>query len=98
MLAGFQRTKQTGHAGGRGAAREELVRAFLRKHLPSRFGVGTGQLVHPANLPDELELQLRHRPARRHAADVLPRRVAGDVPRVPAAVARARGVIDGGHR
>ncbi len=50
MLAEFGRTKGTGHGGGRGALREEALRLFLSKHLPTRFGVGTGQVVHPSNL------------------------------------------------
>jgi hypothetical protein len=35
---------------GRGALREEALRLFLSKHLPARFGVGSGQVVHPSNL------------------------------------------------
>jgi hypothetical protein len=30
------------HPGELGTAREEVIRAFLRKHLPKRFGVSTG--------------------------------------------------------
>lgn len=50
MTAEFERTVATGHRGARGALRETAVRDFLETHLPTRFGVGTGELVHPANL------------------------------------------------
>lgn len=50
MLAEFRRTKAAGHSGARGSLREARVREFLLDHLPGRFGVGSGQLVHPSNL------------------------------------------------
>lgn len=50
MLGEFRRTAGAVHGGGRGALREERLRDFLRDHLPFRFGVGAGQLVHPSNL------------------------------------------------
>jgi hypothetical protein len=43
-----QKTAQIPHAGEKGAAREDVVRGFLKDYLPKRFGVGSGFVVDAA--------------------------------------------------
>lgn len=50
MLAEFSRLEEMPHPTGKGTAREEVLRQFLKRHLPARFGVGAGQIAHWANV------------------------------------------------
>jgi hypothetical protein len=45
MLARFEETASSMHAGDIGANREGIVREFLRKHLPRQYGVTRGEMV-----------------------------------------------------
>jgi hypothetical protein len=51
MLARFRETGFVNHAGDRGDNREELLREFLQKHLPNRYGVVKGQVVTKDGVP-----------------------------------------------
>lgn len=49
MLIDFERrSTQIPHMGERGIAREDVVRGFLRDHLPGRFGVSNGFVIDAA--------------------------------------------------
>ena len=43
-----QKTAQLSHPGEKGAAREDVVRAFLSDHLPKRYAIGSGFVVDAA--------------------------------------------------
>lgn len=45
MLAQFRESDLVIHAGDRGESREQLLRDFLARHLPRRYGVAKGQVV-----------------------------------------------------
>lgn len=46
MIAEFSDvTEQIPHMGDRGKNREEIFKNFLEKHLPSKYGIGSGQAV-----------------------------------------------------
>ncbi|WP_437954405.1 DUF6602 domain-containing protein [Sorangium sp. So ce119] len=47
LQADFKMATATSHAGLKGSAREEAIRAFLTQHLPRRYAVGTGQVMSP---------------------------------------------------
>jgi len=47
MRADFEGLRRITHSGERGRAVEEILREFLRRHLPGRYAVGTGFLVAP---------------------------------------------------
>jgi hypothetical protein len=45
LLQRFQASGFVQHAGDRGGNREQVLRDFLRKHLPARYGVTKGEIV-----------------------------------------------------
>jgi hypothetical protein len=45
----FEELRNVPHAGARGFEAEELVRRFLRSHLPKRFDVGSGFIIDANN-------------------------------------------------
>lgn len=49
LLSEFRKSSEVSHAGGKGDLREDAFRDFLVKHLPTRYGVGQGQVVTPDN-------------------------------------------------
>jgi hypothetical protein len=49
LTADYQRTSQIAHRGGKGSAREESLRAFLRDYLPARYSIGQGEVLHWSN-------------------------------------------------
>ncbi|MGR6115041.1 DUF6602 domain-containing protein [Aeribacillus composti] len=46
MLSDFQYiTSQIPHMGDRGSNREEVIKTFLKKHLPGKYDIGSGQAI-----------------------------------------------------
>ncbi len=49
LRADFQELKLVPHSGVRGGEAEDLVKMFLKQHLPKRFDVGSGFILDPYN-------------------------------------------------
>jgi hypothetical protein len=49
LLSEFRRTSGIHYAAGKGDLREDAFRKFLEEYLPTRYGVGRGQVITPAN-------------------------------------------------
>lgn len=45
LLARFNQAAIVQHMGDRGGNREELLREFLRKHLPDKYGIAKGEIL-----------------------------------------------------
>ncbi|WP_430868320.1 DUF6602 domain-containing protein [Demequina aurantiaca] len=45
LWASFEKSRNLNHSGTKGTAREAALRTFLREQLPTRFGVGCGEII-----------------------------------------------------
>src|SRR5258708_28234929 len=45
ILAHLQETGFIGHSGDKGENREDILRDFLKEHLPKRYGVVKGEII-----------------------------------------------------
>ncbi len=49
LILEFRKTAEVSHSGGKGTLREDAFSEFLGKHLPSRYGIGRGEVITPEN-------------------------------------------------
>lgn len=49
LMADFLESSEIGHQGGKGTLREDALSDFLIKNLPTRYGVGRGQVINSNN-------------------------------------------------
>ena len=45
LIAEFEKTREIAHGGGRGDAREDALRKVLSDYLPTRYGIGRGEII-----------------------------------------------------